>query len=101
MDELNITSKLNGRNAKNGANPVKKQKNIPKESFNDVLDRITLKSAAPKKGFDKSKRSSEVRHDLVNKYRLDIKKGDYDVKSLNIADKIVQKIRDEKYKFHL
>ena len=40
--------------------------------------------------------SSGIRQDLVNKFRDVLQKGSYEVKANEIADKIVQKIREDK-----
>ena len=62
------------------------------------LDRVTLSEVS--KNQDTSKvskgKSSEIRHDLVNKFRNILKDGTYSIKADEIADKIVQKIRDNK-----
>ena len=43
-----------------------------------------------------SKIASDVRYDLINKYRDVLSKGSYVVKAEELADKIVQKIREDK-----
>ena len=40
--------------------------------------------------------AGEIRHDLVNKFRNILRDGTYSIKSDEIADKIVQKVRDNK-----
>lgn len=56
------------------------------ESFKDVL-----KSAVQKSGG-----SGEIRQDLVNKYKSTLADGSYEVKAKELAEKMVQKIRDNK-----
>ena len=46
----------------------------------------------------KEKKSSEIRYDLVRKFQNELKKGDYSIKANDIAEKIVQKISDDKDK---
>jgi anti-sigma28 factor (negative regulator of flagellin synthesis) len=62
------------------------------------LDRVTLsevsKNQVPLKGSKGI--AGEIRHDLVNKFRNILRDGTYSIKSDEIADKIVQKIRDNK-----
>ena len=99
MDELKITSGMNGRRVKHVAPSGKKRPNASRGRFNEVLDQVSQKSAAPTSGSDKTKKSIEIRRDLVDKYRLDLKNGAYNVRATEIADKIVQKIRDDKSKF--
>ena len=62
------------------------------------LERVTLpkvsKNQVPSKG---SKGIAvEIRHDLVNKFRNVLRDGTYSIKSDEIAEKIVQKVRDNK-----
>ena len=60
-------------------------------------DRISLsesykgKSSIKKKGL-----VSDVRYDLVKKYREILADGSYQIKSNELADKIVQKVKDGK-----
>jgi len=56
-------------------------------------DRVTL---SQKSGNSRKALPAEIRQDLVNKFRRDLEKGTYEVKAGEIADKIVQKIREEK-----
>jgi flagellar biosynthesis anti-sigma factor FlgM len=62
------------------------------------LDRVTLSEVS--KNQDTSNvskgKTSEIRHDLVNKFRNILQDGTYSIKADEIADKIVQKIRDNK-----
>ena len=45
---------------------------------------------------DKTAGSSEVRRDLVNKYKLSLADGTYEVKAQELAEKMIQKIRESK-----
>lgn len=67
-------------------------------SSGNSADRVTLsessRSKVPAQG-SKSK-TGEIRLDLVNKFRDVLQNGSYAVKADEIADKIVQKIRDNK-----
>ena len=100
MDDLTIQSNSNSEIIKRQEGSYKKNKNAPHESFEEILDKVKIKTENSKDKL-KKKQPSEVRKDLVNKYRLEIKKGNYDSKSFDTADKIVQKIRDERSKFQL
>jgi anti-sigma28 factor (negative regulator of flagellin synthesis) len=62
------------------------------------LDRVTLSEVSNNQGTSKVSKgkTSEIRHDLVNKFRNILKDGTYSIKSDEIADKMVQKIRDNK-----
>ncbi len=42
----------------------------------------------------KGKGAAEIRYDLVDKFRISLERGNYLVRAQEIADKMVQKIRD-------
>lgn len=98
MSKLEITTKIGRRNAVNGS-ANGKNKQIPDKKVSSVnVDRVTIsdpsKFQAPA---NKSKViTSEIRHELVNKFRSVLESGTYEVKANDIADKIVQKIRESK-----
>jgi anti-sigma28 factor (negative regulator of flagellin synthesis) len=62
------------------------------------LDRVTLSEDS--KNQDTSNvskgKTNEIRHDLVSKFRKILQDGTYSIKADEIADKIVQNIRDNK-----
>jgi len=45
---------------------------------------------------DQAAGSSEVRQDLVNKYKVSLANGTYEVKAQELAEKMIQKIRESK-----
>lgn len=61
-------------------------------------DRVTISENSKNQTVSKELKNltGEVRHDLVNKFRNVLKDGNYSIKADEIADKIVQKIRDNK-----
>ena len=65
---------------KSGARPVENS------SFRKVLEGAMDKTAGP----------SEIRRDLVNKYKLSLADGTYEVKAQELAEKMIQKIRESK-----
>jgi anti-sigma28 factor (negative regulator of flagellin synthesis) len=98
MNELEPTLKLvRGNTAKSDSKGAKSstKSSGPSEK---PLDRVTLsevsKSKVPSKGSKGT--AGEIRHDLVNKFRNVLRDGTYSIKADEIADKIVQKIRDNK-----
>ena len=98
MNELEPTLKLvRGNAVKSDSKGVR---NSIKSSgpTGKPLDRVTLsevsKNQVPSKGSKGI--TGEIRHDLVNKFRNILRDGTYSIKSDEIADKIVQKIRDNK-----
>ena len=60
-------------------------------------DRISLsKSYKGKSSVNKKAIVSDVRYDLVKKYREVLASGSYQIKSEELADKIVQKVKESK-----
>ena len=97
MDDFFSLTKLGRRNQVNKAIPNSKQISSKKE-FGESLERITLSNRSKIRNPNQSNKlpSTEVRQDLVNKFRRDLDKGNYEVRAEEIADKIVQRIREEK-----
>tara|TARA_B100000686_G_C16579463_1_gene857333 strand:+ start:601 stop:912 length:312 start_codon:yes stop_codon:yes gene_type:complete len=98
MNKLDPTIKLvNGNSVKRDSKGLKKSKNNS-NPLEINLDRITLSETSKNQetSTNSKKITGEVRHDLVNKFRNVLRDGTYSVKADEIADKIVQKIRDNK-----
>mgnify|MGYP005638522371 CR=1 FL=1 len=98
MNELKPTLKLvRGNTVKSDSKGIKSSVKSSGSSGKS-LDRVTLsevsKNQVPSKGSKGI--TGEIRHDLVNKFRNILRDGTYSIKSDEIADKIVQKIRDNK-----
>jgi anti-sigma28 factor (negative regulator of flagellin synthesis) len=49
-----------------------------------------------KSAVDKVAGSPEIRKDLVNKYKVSLANGTYEVKAQELAEKMIQKIRESK-----
>ena len=98
MNKLDPTIKLvNGNSVKRDSKGLKKSKNNS-NPLEVNLDRITLSETSKNQetSTNSKKITGEVRHDLVNKFRNVLRDGTYSIKADEIADKIVQKIRDNK-----
>ena len=98
MNKLNIVLKINEINSTSQKLTSKSVKSADSGSRNETkADRISLsetykgKSSKNKKGI-----VSDVRYDLVKKYREVLADGSYQVKSDELADKIVQKVKEGK-----
>jgi anti-sigma28 factor (negative regulator of flagellin synthesis) len=98
MNKLNIilkTNELNSTSQKLTSNSVKSADSGNRNETK--ADRISLsetykgKSSKNKKGI-----VSDVRYDLVKKYREILADGSYQIKSSELADKIVQKVKENK-----
>ena len=98
MNKLNIVLKTNERNSTSQEITLKSAKSASGNSSKETKpDRISLsesykaKSPTSKKGI-----VSDVRYDLVKKYREILADGSYQIKSNELADKIVQKVKENK-----
>jgi len=98
MNKLNMVLKTNEINS-NGhdltSKPVKNANGISREETKP--DRISLsESYKGKSSINKKGIVSDVRYDLVKKYREILADGSYKIKSNELADKIVQKVKEGK-----
>jgi anti-sigma28 factor (negative regulator of flagellin synthesis) len=98
MNELKPTLKLVRENTVKSDSKVAKSSIMSSGAFKKPLDRVTLSEVSKIQGTTKVSKgtTSEIRHDLVNKFRNILQEGTYSIKADEIADKIVQKIRDNK-----
>ena len=97
MNKLNPALKTNERSAVERELPAKSAK---KNSINEKKirpDRVSLSDSYKENTTIKGKNIvSDVRYDLVKKYREVLADGSYQVKSDELADKIVQKVKENK-----
>ena len=71
------------------------------KSFDNIpvaSDRVSLSQNIEKQSSSKESKNGtgEIRHHLVNKFKNVLKDGTYSIKADEIADKLVQNIRDNK-----
>jgi len=92
MNEYNLNppsgKNLTPRRLEREVSSNKKPKNLPTQnvSFKKVLKSVVDKTAG----------SPEIRQDLVSKYKGSLENGTYEVKAQELAEKIIQKIRESK-----
>ena len=98
MNKLEPTIKIGRQNTLNRSARGKNKPAVGKPSSPKNIDRVTLSDTSKTQASDKGVKSvaSETRQDLVDKFRDILEKGSYEVKANEIADKIVQKIRENK-----
>ena len=99
MNKLNPTIKINRRNAVAQKLASKSVKNNNKEIAAETKkDQVSLSQSSKIKASiqGNGKIVSDVRYDLINKYREKLESGAYVIKAEELADKIVQKIRENK-----
>ena len=98
MNKLEPASKIGRQEAINGSAKGKKKPVAGKPASAKNIDRVTLSKTSKTQASASGVKSvaSKIRQDLVNKFRDILQKGSYEVKANEIADKIVQKIRENK-----
>jgi len=98
MNKLNIVLKTNERNSPGQDVTLKSTKNASTNTREENKpDRISLsESYKGKSSINKKGIVSDVRYDLVKKYREILADGSYQIKSDELADKIVQKVKENK-----
>ena len=98
MTKLNPALKINQRDSVGREFTIKSVKtndsSIGKESKSDWVSLSESYKTEPLK--DKKGIASDIRFDLVKKYREVLADGSYQVKSDELADKIVQKVKENK-----
>jgi anti-sigma28 factor (negative regulator of flagellin synthesis) len=98
MNELDPVIKTGRRNttkelSKSDSKPITGKKTVPGN-----VDKVSISNSTKAKvsaGRSKSN-TGEIRYELVNKFRDILQNESYEVKAHEIADKIVQKIRENK-----
>ena len=96
MNELHPTTKVARRQAvsKISISVPKATSSVQGEPSTDKVSlSATSKAQASKKP---ALTGTDIRRDLVNKFKSVLESGDYEVKADEIADKMVQKIREQK-----
>ena len=68
------------------SNKILKSQAGQKASFQEVLKSVTAKVEG----------SPKIRQDMVNKYKVSLANGTYEVKAQELAEKMIQKIREDK-----
>ena len=98
MNKLNMVLKTNEINSAGQEFSSKSAKNANSSSREETKpDRISLsKSYKGNSSINKKAIVSDIRYDLVKKYREVLADGSYQVKSDELADKIVQKVKENK-----
>ena len=98
MNKLNMVLKTNEINSAGQGFTLKSAKNANSSSKEEIKpDRISLsESYKGKSSINKKGIISDVRYDLVKKYREILADGSYQIKSNELAEKIVQKVKEGK-----
>jgi flagellar biosynthesis anti-sigma factor FlgM len=98
MNKLEITKKIGRQNPINGSAEGKNKPVTENKLSSGHVDKVTLSepSKAQASAGKSKATSNEIRHELVNKFRKVLQTGSYEVKANEIAEKIVQNIRENK-----
>ena len=98
MNKLEPAIKLVRRNTVKGDSKSIKNSDKNSEYSESTPDRVSISEISKNQPVSKESKnvSGEIRHELVNKFRNVLRDGNYSIKADEIADKIVQKIRDNK-----
>ena len=98
MNKLEITTKIGRQNPINVSAEGKNKPVTENRLSSGHVDKVTISEhSKAQASADKSKdTANEIRHELVNKFRNVLKNGSYEVKANEIAEKIVQNIRENK-----
>jgi anti-sigma28 factor (negative regulator of flagellin synthesis) len=103
MNKLSITSEINQRGSSKQKIASKPLKNTSVFVNKEIKsDRIVLsKTYEAKALISKIEIVSDERYDLVKKFRKVIADGTYQIKSNELAEKIIQKVKESKHKIFL
>lgn len=98
MNELDPTIKVSRRSTLNRTVKGGSESIANGKTSSGNADRVTLSESSKTQASVNGVKTiaSEIRQDLVSKFRDVLRKGSYEVKADEIADKIVQKIRENK-----
>ena len=95
MNKLSAISETNPKSSSKQKNTIE---TLKKNSSNTKIETKFDKIFLSKKSQAKSSIVSDVRYNLVKKFREVIADGSYQIKSEELAEKIVQKVKENKNK---
>ena len=102
MNKLSVISETNPKSSskqKNTIEALKKNSSNTNTKIETKFDKIFLsKKSEAKSSINRNNIVSDVRYNLVKKFREVIADGSYQIKSEELADKIVQKVKENKHK---
>ena len=100
MNKLSVISETNPKSSSKQKNTIEAlKKNSSNTQIETKFDKIFLsKKSEAKTSINRNNIVSDVRYNLVKKFREVIADGSYQIKSEELADKIVQKVTENKNK---
>ena len=97
MTKLNSSLKIDQNNSINKEFTIKQSKNNSVSGKENRLDRVSISKIYKGNSSTNGREiASDIRYDLVKKYREVLADGSYKVKSTELADKMVQKVKENK-----
>ena len=100
MNKLSVISETNPKSSSKQKNTIEAlKKNSSNTQIETKFDKIFLsKKSEANTSINRNNIVSDVRYNLVKKFREVIADGSYQIKSEELADKIVQKVTENKNK---
>ena len=97
MTKLNSSLKIDQNNSINKEFAIKQSTNSSISGKENRSDRVSLSKIYKGNSSTNGREiASDIRYDLVKKYREVLADGTYKVKSTELADKMVQKVKENK-----
>ena len=97
MTKLNSSLKIDQNNSINKEFTIKQSKNNSVSGKENRSDRVSISKIYKGNSSTNGREiASDIRYDLVKKYREVLADGSYKVKSTELADKMVQKVKENK-----
>ena len=97
MTKLNSSLKIDQNNSINKEFTIKQSKNNSVSGKENRSDRVSISKIYKGNSSTNGREiASDIRYDLVKKYREVLADGSYIVKSTELADKMVQKVKENK-----
>ena len=99
MTKLNSSLKIDQNKSINKEFTIKQSRNNSVSGKENRLDRVSISKIYKGNSSTNGREiASDIRYDLVKKYREVLADGSYKVKSTELADKMVQKVKENKNK---
>ena len=99
MNKLNMTLKINNSDPlKIESKIISNKKKAEVVDIKNNMDKVSLSNSSKTDNSTqpRSKIASDVRYNLIKKYKAILAEGTYKIKSDELADKMIQKIKENK-----
>ena len=99
MNKLNMTLKINNSDPlKIESKIISNKKKAEVVDIKNNMDKVSLSNSSKTDNSTKTinKIASDVRYELIKKYKTVLAEGTYKIKSDELADKMIQKIKENK-----